>query len=221
MVKGFLFDLDGVITDTAKLHYKAWKKMANKIGLDIDEEFNETLKGIDRRGSIERILALGENTYSEDEIIKLMDYKNDYYVSLLEGITSDDILPGILGLLKEAKKNGVKVAIASASKNAPLIVDKLEIAEYVDYIANPDEAVYSKPHPAIFELAADGIGLSPKECIAFEDAVAGVQAIKDAGSFSIGIGVEGSNHYVSTTAEIKFEEIKCLSDLSNKMCKSL
>lgn len=210
MLRGFLFDLDGVITDTAKLHYIAWKKMANKVGLDIDEEFNETLKGIDRRGSIERILALDEKEYSEQEIQDLMTYKNDYYISLLDDITSEDILPGILDLLIAAKANGVKVSVASVSKNAPQIIERLGISGYIDYIADPAEAVYSKPHPAIFELAAKGIGLSPSECISFEDSVAGLESIRDAGSFSIGIGVNGCDYYLKSTAEIKYEEIKGL-----------
>lgn len=208
MVKGLLFDLDGVITDTAKLHYLAWKKMANTINIEIDENFNETLKGIDRRGSIDKILALKNEQISEAEIERLMHYKNDYYVNLLEEITDKDILPGIVNLLEEAKKNDVKVAIASASKNAPLIIEKLGIIDLIDYIASPEEATFSKPHPAIFELAAKGINLSPSECIGLEDSEAGLKSIKDAGAFAIGIGITGADYDVNSTIELTFDKIK-------------
>ncbi|MFC6275985.1 beta-phosphoglucomutase [Psittacicella hinzii] len=187
--KAVLFDLDGVITDTAEYHYLAWKELAESIGITIDRQFNEQLKGVSRISSLKRILAYGgkENAYSQAEIEKLATQKNNVYVQMISNIGPEDIYPGILELLKDLRAAGKKIALASASINAPLLLKKMQIAQYFDCIANAREA-NSKPHPAIFKLAAAGVRLDPSECIGIEDAPAGIEAIKAAGAVPIGVG---------------------------------
>jgi beta-phosphoglucomutase len=188
MRKAVIFDLDGVITDTARFHYLAWKRMANQIGIDIDEEFNETLKGVDRMGSLDRILALGEKKYSDSEKHALADSKNEYYKELIKGMTSKDLLPGASDALKSLKEMGVKTGLASVSKNAGTIIDRLGITHYFDYVVDANLIHRGKPDPEIFITAAKELHVDPKDCVGVEDAVVGVQAIKSAGMYAIGVG---------------------------------
>lgn len=195
--KGVIFDLDGVITDTAEYHYIAWKDLAIKIGIEIDREFNETLKGISRGESLERILIKGkkEKTYTQDEKDELAKRKNDYYLTLLEELTPNDVLENIVETLQYLKEKDMKIALASASKNAPLILDKLELTNYFDIIVDPTSVKAGKPAPDIFLEGARLIGLDPKDCIGVEDSEAGVVSINDSNMFSIGIGsVENLGH---------------------------
>lgn len=210
MNKGIIFDLDGVITDTAQYHFLAWQKMANKIGIEIDEAFNEELKGVSRVESAKRIIALSTNKFSETEIKTLCEYKNILYLEYLKNISEDDILPGIKELLIDLKSRGYKLAIASASLNAPYILEKLELLSYFDYIADSVEAKYSKPSPAIFELACKGINV--EECVGVEDSQAGVEAIKRAGLKCIGIGanLENCDIKLNETKELTYERISDL-----------
>lgn len=190
MFKLIIFDLDGVITDTAKFHYLAWKKLTNKIGIDIDIEFNEQLKGVGRLDSLERILANYNisNNYTEEEKIKLSNEKNNYYVSLIDNMTSDDILSGIIELINWLKEKGFKIALGSASRNAPRIINHLGIAEYLDYIVDPDSVKLGKPAPDLFLKAASHFNTKPEECIVIEDAFSGVQAAKAANMYAVGVG---------------------------------
>ncbi|ACX86586.1 beta-phosphoglucomutase [Pectobacterium parmentieri] len=192
MNNGFLFDLDGVIVDTAHYHFIAWKHLANKIGIDIDEEFNETLKGISREGSLERILQYGGklNEFDHNEKVKLAKEKNDYYVNTLNQLTEKDILPGVLLFIKRAKELGIPCAIASASKNAKLILEKLKIIDYFQHIVDPDTLKRGKPDPEIFLKAAKSIGVEPHNAVGFEDAPAGIVALNKAKIFSVGIAVK-------------------------------
>jgi beta-phosphoglucomutase len=188
MRKAVIFDLDGVITDTARYHYLAWKQMANQIGIDIDEEFNETLKGVDRMGSLDRILARGNKQYTEKEKLALADSKNEHYKELIKGITASDLLPGALAALKSLRAIGVKTGLASVSKNASTIVDRLGITDLFDYVVDANLIKKGKPDPEIFLKAAQELHVSPAECIGVEDAVVGIQAIKSAGMYAIGVG---------------------------------
>ncbi|ETI70176.1 beta-phosphoglucomutase [Neobacillus vireti] len=190
MLKAVIFDLDGVITDTAEWHYLAWRELANRIGIDFNREFNEELKGISRMESLEKILALGgkADRYSETEKIELASTKNDHYVQLLTQMKPDAIFPGIKELLEELKANGVLIGLASASKNAPAILQSLEITNYFQTVVNPDEVERGKPAPDIFLRAAEKLAVSPAECIGIEDATAGITAIKDAGMYAVGVG---------------------------------
>lgn len=189
MREGFIFDLDGVITDTAKFHYQAWKELADELGISIDEKFNETLKGISRMESLEKIIAHGgkEASYREAEKEELAAKKNTNYVELLKDLSPKDLLPGVAGFLKAAKAKGIPCAIASASKNAPMILDKLEVSHYFAHIVDPNTLIKGKPDPEIFLKAAESIAVAPEKAVGFEDAKAGIAGIKAAGMYAVGI----------------------------------
>ncbi|EJQ43563.1 beta-phosphoglucomutase [Bacillus cereus BAG6X1-2] len=188
--KGIIFDLDGVITDTAEFHYKAWKQLGEEIDITITKEFNERLKGISRLDSLEMILQLStkNSAYTMEEKHDLLKRKNNHYLSLINNMTTDSILPGVLSFLKEIKQANLKIGLASASKNAPFILDKLEIQEYFDTIVNPAELKNGKPDPEIFLKAAAELNIEATLCVGIEDAAAGITAINKANMYSIGIG---------------------------------
>ncbi len=188
MIKGLLFDLDGVIVDTAVYHYQAWKKMANELGFDIDEEFNETLKGISRMDSIARILAHGKMTLPEDEVLKLATRKNDWYVEMINQMTEEHILPGISELVSQIKELGLKMALGSASKNAPIILERIGLAHMFEAVVDGNSVSRSKPDPEVFIKGAEALGLKNEECLVVEDAFAGIEAAHAANMKAIGIG---------------------------------
>ena len=190
MFKGVLFDLDGVITDTAEYHYLAWKKLADELGITIDREFNEKLKGVSREDSLRLILEHGkrESDFSETEFQQLAKSKNDNYVEMIQAVSPKDVYPGILELLKELKNAGIKISLASASKNGPFLLKQMALTDYFDGIADPAEVAAGKPAPDIFILAAQVVGLDPDECIGIEDAQAGIAAIKACGALPVGVG---------------------------------
>ena len=213
MKKGLVFDLDGVITDTAKFHYIAWKNMAEKLGIIIDEKFNEQLKGISRTESLERILEFGgkADAYTEEEKEKLAAQKNTEYVELLEELTPADIIPGLLSVLEQAEALGMKSSIASESKNAPHILEKLGIKERFAHIVDPNTLVKGKPDPEIFVRAAEAIGIKPEEAIGFEDAQAGIEGIKGANMFAVGVSVgeplHGADLIINSLEEIDLAKL--------------
>ncbi len=188
MIKGFIFDLDGVIVDTAKYHYLAWKSLANSLGFDLSEEENEQLKGVSRVESLEYILKLGKVTLSDNEKSKFLYSKNDQYINLLDELSSDDILPGIMNLLDEIKNAKMGLALGSASKNSKPILSKLGILEMFDFISDGNSTSKSKPDPEVFYIAAKGIGLNPSDCVVVEDSIKGLEAAKTGGFMSIGLG---------------------------------
>ncbi len=210
MKKAVLFDLDGVICDTAHYHYLAWKKLANHLGGDIDEEFNETLKGVDRAESLKRILNKINVELTEVEFEKYMTLKNDWYVEMLETINEDEVLPGILDFIIQLKENSIKVAIASASKNAPIILEKIDLMKYVDTIANPNDVKENKPAPDIFLLAAKQSGVAISDCIGIEDSQAGIDALNAAAIDSIAIGaiLNGATITLDETSQLKLDLLK-------------
>ncbi|EAK8416389.1 beta-phosphoglucomutase [Listeria monocytogenes] len=189
-LKGVVFDLDGVITDTAHYHYLAWKKTAESIGIEFDEAFNENLKGVSRIDSLLLILKKDgrENDFTEEQIEALAADKNDFYVSLLKEITPADVLPGIKELIVDLKKQNLKCAIASVSKNARTVLSALEMEQEFDYIVDAAKITKSKPDPEIFVEACRGLGLETSEVIGIEDAQAGIEAINAAGIVSVGVG---------------------------------
>lgn len=210
MFKGVAFDLDGVITDTAEYHYLAWKKLGEKLGIPFDREFNESLKGISRDESLELILKLAnqENNFSIEEKKNLMNWKNELYIDLIHSINKEDILPGILDLLDSLKKNNKKMAIASASKNAPMILKKLEIIDYFDTIVDPTTLKQGKPAPDIFIEAANQLNMLPSQMVGIEDSQAGITSINDAHMFSVGVGnLVQADYLVSSTKELIFDDI--------------
>ncbi len=185
-IQGFIFDVDGVLTDTAEYHYKAWQRLADEEGLPFDRQANEALRGVSRRESLMHIIGIGQ--YSEADLQKMMERKNRYYVESIATITPQDLYPGAIELLTELRQAGIKIAIGSASKNARTVIEKLGIGNLVDAIADGDSVEPPKPAPDLFIYAAQQIGLAPDRCVVVEDATVGVQAAIAAGMRSIGIG---------------------------------
>ena len=186
--KAVIFDLDGVITDTAHYHYLAWKRTADSIGVPFDEAFNEQLKGIDRMGSLDLILKQGSRVYTLEEKLALADAKNRHYGELIATMTPNDLLPGALCALETVRAAGLGIGLASVSKNAFTVLDRLGIRDRFDYVVDAARIANSKPHPEIFLNAAAALGITPGDCLGVEDAVAGVASIKSAGMFALGVG---------------------------------
>ncbi|MBC2263553.1 beta-phosphoglucomutase [Listeria booriae] len=205
-LEAVIFDLDGVITDSAHFHYLAWKQLAADINIEIDEAFNETLKGISRMDSLDLILAKGgrEQDFTLAEKEELAAKKNAHYVELLKDLSPADILPGIASLLEAIRAAGLKIALASVSKNAPMVLAALDLTDSFDYLADAAKITHSKPDPEIFLVAAAGLGVAPENAVGIEDAQAGVEAIKSAGMKAIGVGTGliGADELVSDTSEL-------------------
>jgi beta-phosphoglucomutase len=191
-LQAFIFDLDGVITDTAEYHYLAWKALGEELGIPFTREFNEELKGVSRMDSLEKILALGnrENDFSLEEKEALATKKNEHYVRLIENISPDDILPGMKELIAEIKETGYRLGLASVSKNAFTVIDSLGLTGEFDVIVDAATIAKGKPDPEIFLTAAKLLNVDPSACIGIEDAAAGVDSIKGAGMFAVGVGNE-------------------------------
>lgn len=190
MIQAFIFDLDGVLTDTAEYHFLAWKQLATQLGIEFSRADNELLKGVDRMGSLELILKLGKKQLSQEQKLKLAEQKNAEYLKLVETMSPADLFPGVLPLFSRLKAAGVKTALASASKNAALVLQKLGIPALFDYVADSNLIKNGKPDPEIFLTCAQALGVAPEFCIGVEDAPAGVTAIKAAGMYALGIGEE-------------------------------
>ncbi|HEY9805587.1 MAG TPA: beta-phosphoglucomutase, partial [Candidatus Obscuribacterales bacterium] len=185
-IQGVIFDLDGVLTDTAEFHYLGWKRLADEEGISFDWQANEALRGVSRRDSL--LQLLGDRVVSEAQLQEMMDRKNHYYLELIKGITPDHLLPGVQNLLNDLRAAGIKVAIGSASKNAHEVIDRLGIADYVDAIADGYSVANSKPAPDLFLHAAAQIGVDPAHCVVVEDAGSGVEAALAAGMWAVGLG---------------------------------
>lgn len=187
-LKAVIFDLDGVITDTATYHYRAWKQLADELGIYFDEKINERLKGIDRMTSLEIILERSPVQYTQEEKEVLATKKNDLYKQLIQTMTPADVLPGTLAVLQALKQRGILAGLASVSKNAFTVIDKLQIGQYFAYIADAAKITKGKPDPEIFLTVAANLGVAPQDCVGVEDAAAGIKAIKAAGMYGVGIG---------------------------------
>lgn len=214
--KGLVFDLDGVITETATLHYKAWADEVKKIGINFTEEENATLKGLPRLETLLGILKIHnrEGEFTQEELTKMATDKNDKYKEMLKtGLTKADILPGIEKLLNDAKEMGLKMSVASSSYNAPVILEKIGLSHYFDFIVNPGDLTKGKPDPEIFVKGCEGIGISTSEAIGFEDAMPGVEGLVAAGIKTVAIthGDEGNwqiaDIVLKSTSEIDLKEI--------------
>lgn len=213
-LKALVFDLDGVLTDTAELHYFAWKRLADELGLAFDREQNEALKGISRLGSLEIILQNNQkcDVYTRSEKEVLANRKNEYYKELIETLTEKDVLPGICALLREAKTAGLKLAVASVSKNAPRVLERIGLTDYFDTVADAAKIKRSKPDPEIFLTCAEQLQVDPRCCIGLEDSQAGIEGILDAGMFAVGIHVNQTGRapdwMVESTAELTLKELE-------------
>ncbi len=189
---GFLFDLDGVIVDTAVLHYKAWRKLANSLGFDFTEMQNEELKGVGRMDSLDRILGWGGVTLTLSEKIEAATRKNTWYNELTANLTSDDALPGAITFIEKAQDEGIKIGLGSASKNALPVLKQLGITGLFDVIVDGHALSNNKPDPEVFLKGASGLDLPPSRCAVFEDAAVGIEAALRGGMTAIGIGTEES-----------------------------
>lgn len=183
-----IFDLDGVLADSAVLHYAAWQRLADELGIAFDAQANEALKGVDRTGSLRLLLHRGERDYDPATFAALSDRKDGFYRELLANVTAADLLPGAETLIASARRAGLKLAVASASRNAGVLLDRLGIREQLDHVADAAAIAHPKPAPDIFLACAAALGIAPNDCIGFEDAAVGVEAIVAAGMVAVGIG---------------------------------
>ena len=213
-----IFDLDGVLVDTAKYHYQAWKCLAEELGFHFSEKDNERLKGVSRIRSLEILLEIGgiEKTAAEKE--QLAEKKNRWYVEYISAMDESEILPGALDFLKEVRDQGVMIALGSASKNARLILNRLHLTPFFDFIVDGTLTSKAKPDPEVFTLAAEKLNAPPDKCIVFEDAAAGIEAGKRAGMFTVGVGdasiLSEAHLVIPSLAEASFTELcKQLPDL--------
>jgi beta-phosphoglucomutase len=197
-IKAFIFDLDGVVVDTAKYHYLAWKRLAGELGFIFSEADNERLKGVSRMQSLDILLEVGKLTFNEEKKTELASKKNKWYVEYIMQMTPDEILPGVIDFLAKTKESGIKTALGSASKNAPLILERIDLLKYFDEVIDGNEVSKAKPDPEVFLKAASKLGIAPNECIVFEDAEAGVEAALNGNMHVVGIG----NQEILKKAEI-------------------
>ncbi len=206
--KAFIFDLDGVIVDTAKYHFLAWKKIANQLGINFTEEHNELLKGVSRIRSLDIILELGKKEATQEEKNMWLKQKNEDYLSQLVDMDDREILPGVFEVLKFLKDNNQPIALGSASKNARPILEKTGILSYFDVIVDGNDVTNAKPDPEVFLIAAKLLNVKPENAVVFEDSVAGIQAANIANMISIGIGDKTILH----EAKYVFQDFTVISE---------
>ncbi len=205
--KGFIFDLDGVIVDTAHFHYLAWKKTAAELGFELTVELNEKLKGVSRIDSLQKILDWAEVSISQKEFDRHTKEKNEEYLSYVNEMTTNDILPGVHRFITMVKDKGYPIALGSASKNAPTILSKVGLLDLFDTIVDGNSVKKAKPDPEVFLIAAHNLNVPPQNCIVFEDSQAGIKAANIAGMTSIGLG-ESANLIEADEVFDNFSEIK-------------
>jgi len=212
--KAFIFDLDGVIVDTAKYHYSAWKELTNQLGFDFTIEQNELLKGVSRVRSLEILLDIGKLNLEDEQKSKYLTEKNEQYLQYIAKMDHDEILPGIDDLLHYLKLNKVPFSLGSASKNARLILEILDLIDLFDAIVDGNDVSTAKPDPEVFLIAAQKLGVSPENCIVIEDAQAGIKAANAAGMTSIGIGdpevLKEADYKLKNTGELTIDFVQRL-----------
>ena len=214
MKKGFIFDLDGVIVDTAKYHYLAWRKLANELGFEFTKEQNEMFKGVSRKRCLEILLDIGGIEATQEQFDTWMVEKNIDYLEYIEKMDESEILPKVKKVLKYLKKKEQPIALGSASKNAVPILEKVGLLSYFDTIVDGNNVTKAKPDPEVFLLAAEQLGVKPQDCIVFEDAVAGIEAANRANMISIGIG----DSEILSEAQFNFEDF---TQFNTKFLKEL
>lgn len=211
-IQACLFDLDGVLVDTAKYHFLAWKRLADELGFEFTEQDNERLKGVSRMASLDILLEVGNVQLDDDTKIALAEKKNAWYVDYISSMDESEILPGSLSFLKELKQHGIKVALGSASKNAMTILNNANIVPYFDAIIDGTKTSNAKPDPEVFLLGAEAVQVAPEHCVVFEDAEAGIEAAIRAGMRTIGIGSPDTltlaEHVVSSLEEMSVEKLQ-------------
>lgn len=214
LTKACIFDLDGVIVDTAVYHYKAWKRLANELGFDFTEEDNEKLKGVSRTRSLELILQWGGVTKTDAEKEELATRKNTWYVEMISKMTPDEVLPGATEFLQACIDTGIKTALGSASKNSKMILEKTGIAHFFNAVIDGNKVSKPKPDPEVFLKGAEELGIPPTNCVVFEDAIAGVEAAIAGGMRVVGIGspqvLGKANLVVRGLDEMSLEKLRSL-----------
>jgi beta-phosphoglucomutase len=213
-IKACIFDLDGVIVDTAVYHYRAWKQLANELGFDFTEEDNEKLKGVSRTRSLELILQWGHITKTDAEKEELATRKNNWYVEMISRMTPDEVLPGAREFLESCINAGIKTALGSASKNSITILEKTRIAHLFDVVIDGNKVSKAKPDPEVFLKGAEALKVPPQDCVVFEDAIAGVEAAIAGGMKAVGVGspqvLGQANLVVKGLNEMSLEKLKSL-----------
>ena len=213
-IKACIFDLDGVIVDTAIYHYTAWRRLANSLGFDFTSEQNEELKGISRIESLKIILNWGSISKTDEEMEELATQKNNWYVAMIKEMTPAQILPGAKEFLEEVKANAYRIALGSASKNSSLILTQIGLTSYFDVLIDGNKVTKSKPNPEVFLKAAQELNVKPEECVVFEDAIAGVEAAKAGNMKVVGIGdteiLKMADMVVSGLDEMTIEKLRTI-----------
>jgi len=212
-IRAFIFDLDGVLTDTAEYHYRAWKRLADEERIPFDRQENEALRGVSRRESLN--LLLKGRRISDEQAQEWMERKNKYYINMIRQMTPRDVLPGARHLLEEVRSAGLKIAIASASKNASDVLDRIGLRHKIDVLCDGYDVERTKPAPDLFLFAARQLQVTPSECVVFEDAAAGIQAAQAGGMRTVGLGpVERVGEADLVIASLENQRLaKILSDL--------
>ena len=210
-IKACLFDLDGVIVDTAKYHFIAWKEMAAELGFDFTETENELLKGVSRMRSLDILLGIGKITKTDAEKLELAESKNQRYLEYVRKMSDEEILPGVTRFLDDLRSNGILIALGSASKNAPLILERIHLKEKFDAIVDGNSVSRAKPDPEVFLKGAELLKVQPSECLVFEDAQAGIEAALNGGMKVIGVGSSDNlslaDHYIPGFKNLDYELI--------------
>lgn len=188
MIDACIFDLDGVVVDTAKYHFIAWRALAEELGFEFTLEDNERLKGVSRMQSLDILLEIGGLKFSEPEKLAMAEMKNTLYVSYIEKMTPEETLPGVENFLRELQTAGIRIALGSASKNAPMILERIQLSEMFDAIVDGNSISEAKPNPEVFQKGAEALGVDPQNCVVFEDAIAGIEAARNAHMYCVGIG---------------------------------
>ncbi|WP_299287468.1 beta-phosphoglucomutase [uncultured Mucilaginibacter sp.] len=213
-VKACIFDLDGVIVDTAIYHFKSWKRLADELGINFTLHDNERLKGVSRVRSLEIILEIGNVTKTEAEQHELASRKNEWYTEMISKMKPDEVLPGAKEFLQLVKNAGIKTALGSASKNAGIILDKTGLTSFFDAVIDGNHVSKAKPDPEVFLKGAEAVQVDPKFCVVFEDAIAGVEAALAGGMKVVGIGspeiLSKANLVVSGLSEMNLEKLKAV-----------
>ena len=202
-MKGFLFDLDGVLVSTEHNHFLAWQRCANSLGIEFTEKENELLKGVSRVDSLKKILELGAKTISNEEFEALLKSKNDFYLESIQELNQSNLLPGVFNLLNRARELGILLGVGSSSKNANFILDKLRISSYFEVVIDGNGVTDPKPHPEVFLNGAKALGLAPEACLVFEDAASGIAAAKAGGFTAVGVG----NPHIADIADIYLNDL--------------
>jgi beta-phosphoglucomutase len=212
MIKAVLFDLDGVLVSTDEYHYHSWKKLSDEEGFDFfDHQFNHKFRGVARMECVEILTKASGKHYTTEQKQEFADRKNKYFVESLSELTTEVLLPGALSALHELRKRGIKIAVASNSRNAVMIIKQVKIEHLLDSIVDGHQIENSKPDPEVFLLAAKNVGVSPAHCLVVEDAVAGIESAKRAGMKSLGIGTKerlpNANVVISNLSAISVDEL--------------